>query len=232
MVISLRCIASLTDDLLNDGYQYVLTGRMQTDEAERHIGKLRMMFGRFLVGLVDVIRSESILLIQSLLKESVDIWDESLKPDKVSITMETVENVVGHMNREIKDCFLALESAEVSTVVAGYIQKKLLNRTKCDECKKCLKSGNMETPQVPQKYLSLLSRGGLITPSSSMATYVGKSFAIMDTVEDAIHKSPYPARALAEKVLEMNEKKEDFVCKDHSRWGAKYANKMVVNVFL
>ena len=56
---------------------------MQTDEAERHIGKLRMMFGRVLVGLVDVIRSESILLIQSLLKESVDIWYESLKPDKV-----------------------------------------------------------------------------------------------------------------------------------------------------
>ena len=53
------------------------------------------MGSRFLVGLVHVIRSDKIILIQSLLRESVDIWDESLKPDKDSITSETVESVVG-----------------------------------------------------------------------------------------------------------------------------------------
>ena len=90
----------------------------------------------------------------------------------------------------------------------------------------------MVTPQVPQKYLSLLSRGGLITPSSSMATYVGKSFAIMDTVEDAIHKSPYPARAFAEKVLEMNEKKEDFVCKRPFEMGCKIRKQNGCECFL
>ena len=220
MVITLRCVASLTEDLLNEGYHYVLTGRMQTDEVERHIGKVRGIGSRFLVGLIDVIRSENIILIQSLLRESYDIWDESLKPDAVIISPETVESVVGKMKEDIEACHLGLDSAEVSTVVGGYVQKQLLSRTKCDECKKILKPSSSSTaPDVPQKYLYLLSRGGLITPSTSMAKYVAKSFAIMDVVEDAVHRSSYRARPLAEKILEMNKEKRDFVCKDCEKWG-------------
>ena len=76
-----------------------------------------------------------------------------------------------------------------------------------------MKSGNIVTQEVPKKYLSIQSRREQKTPSSSKATYVKKSFVIMNTVEDAIQKPPYPARALAEKVLEMSKKKEDFVYK-------------------
>ena len=106
-----------------------------------------------------VVRSESILLIQSLLKESIDIWDESLKPDKVSITNETVESVVGDMKHQIKECFLELESAEVSTVVGGYVQKKLLNRTKCDKCKILLKS-DMPLLRMSHRSICPYSREG------------------------------------------------------------------------
>ena len=61
MTISLRCIASLIDDLLAKGYCYILTGTLQTDPAELNIGKGRGMGGGwFLVGLVDVIRTEGI----------------------------------------------------------------------------------------------------------------------------------------------------------------------------
>ena len=101
---------------------------------------------------------------------------------------------------KIESCYLSKDSAEVSTVIGGYVQKKLLDRTKCEMCKVLLQPTGAAAPDVPQKYLSFLSRGGLITPSSSMATYVGKSFAILDLVEDSIHRSAYPARALAEKI--------------------------------
>ena len=98
--------------------------------------------------------------------------------------------------------------------------------------KKILKPNSATAPHDPQKYHHLLSRGGLVTPSTSMAKYVGKSFAIMDLVEDPIHQSAYRARPLAEKILEMNNKeKKDFVGDTCEKWGVKFTNRMVVNVF-
>ena len=64
-----------------------------------------------------------------------------------------------------------------------------------------------------------------------MAKYVTNSFAIMDVVEDAVHRSSYLARPLAEKIFEMNKEKRDFVCKDCEKWGVKYSNRMIINVF-
>ena len=232
MTTSLRCIASLIDDLLAKGYRFVLTGKCQTDPAELNIGKVRGMGGgRFLVGLVDVIRTEGIILLLSLLKEDVDIWDEELRPEKTAVTNEAVQNVIGDLKTDIKNCFLSEDSAEVSTVIGGYVQKKLLNRTKCDKCKVLLKPVGAAAPDIPQKYLSILSRGGLITPSTSMARYVGKSFAILDVVEDSIHRAPYSARPLAEKILELNRMPLDFVCDAHGDWGMKFTNRTVINVF-
>lgn len=232
MIISLRCMASLTEDLLNEGYDFVLTGRFQTDHCELNIGKVRgMSGGRFLVSLTEVMRSESIILLQSLLKESIDIWDEDLHPEKEEINEATVEGVIGHLHNDIAQCFLSDDTTQVSSVVGGYIQKKLLKRTKCGKCNIILQPTSCNTLDVPQQYLSLLSRGGLITPSKSMAGYVSKSFAILDLVEDPIHRSSYPARKLAEKILSRNKMPGDFVCDEHYEWGTKFTNRIVANVF-
>ena len=40
-----QAIAELTTDLFNDGYQYVLTGRLQTDPLERRFSQYRQMSG-------------------------------------------------------------------------------------------------------------------------------------------------------------------------------------------
>ena len=57
--ITLHGTADLIEDLLSDGYNYVLICRLQTDPLEKHFGKLRQMSGgRFLVSLREVESSQ------------------------------------------------------------------------------------------------------------------------------------------------------------------------------
>ena len=66
---TLRCQAALIEDLLSDGYEYVLTARFQSDPLERRYGQYRQMSGgRFLVSLKDVVYSEKILKMKSLIR--------------------------------------------------------------------------------------------------------------------------------------------------------------------
>ena len=58
---TLRRIANLTGDLLNENYDYILKSRFQNDPIERYFSKYRQMSGRrFLVSLRDVNISEKI----------------------------------------------------------------------------------------------------------------------------------------------------------------------------
>ena len=64
-----KCQAALIENLLREGYKYVLTARFQTDPLEKRYGQYRQMSGgRFLVSIKDVMRSENILKIKALLK--------------------------------------------------------------------------------------------------------------------------------------------------------------------
>ena len=55
----------LIEDLLQDGFAYVLTSRLQTEPLERRLSKYRQVSGgRFLVGLREVNLSEKILAIK------------------------------------------------------------------------------------------------------------------------------------------------------------------------
>ena len=52
----------LVVDLLSEGYEYVMVGRLQSDPLERRFSQYRQMSGgRFLVGLGEVIVPEKIL---------------------------------------------------------------------------------------------------------------------------------------------------------------------------
>ena len=59
LVITSGSTASLLEDLLNEGYKYVLTSRLQSDPVERHLSKYRQMSGgRFLVALREIQSAE------------------------------------------------------------------------------------------------------------------------------------------------------------------------------
>ena len=80
--------ASLIEDLLEEGYEFALTSRFQSDPTERRFTRYRQMSGvKFLVGLKDVTSSEKIIKIKSLLKEEIDI-DNSVKD-----TVDDDENI-------------------------------------------------------------------------------------------------------------------------------------------
>ena len=60
----------LIHDLLNEGYDYDLTSRFQSDPLERHFSKYRQMNGgNFLLSLREVDNSEKILALRSRIKE-------------------------------------------------------------------------------------------------------------------------------------------------------------------
>ena len=72
IVRTLRGQASLLEDLLPEGYDFILTARLQSDPLERRFGQYRQMSGgRFLVSLKDTNCSENIIKIKSLLKEGI-----------------------------------------------------------------------------------------------------------------------------------------------------------------
>ena len=70
---TLRCQAELIDDL-RESYNFVLTARFQRDPLEKRYGQYRQMSGgRFLVSCKDILQSENILKIKSLVKQGFDI---------------------------------------------------------------------------------------------------------------------------------------------------------------
>ena len=70
----MRATAALTDDLLIEGFEYVLFVRFQSDPIERRFSVYRQKSGgRFLVSLREVVNSEKTILLTSLLKENIYI---------------------------------------------------------------------------------------------------------------------------------------------------------------
>ena len=66
---TLLCQASLIEDLLSDGFKFILTACFQSDPIERRFGQYRQMSGgRFLGNLKDVTYSKQILKFKSLIK--------------------------------------------------------------------------------------------------------------------------------------------------------------------
>ena len=71
-ITTLRRNSSLIRDLLEGGYNYILTARFQSNPLERHFSKYRQIIGsRFLVSSKEVNNSEKLLKRSSVLKENI-----------------------------------------------------------------------------------------------------------------------------------------------------------------
>ena len=120
-----------------------------------------MSGGRFLVSLLEVRNTERILACRSLLKADVDLGQEDLVTKN-----EDIENFTGILEEHETDIYevcLSDSSEEVAHVIAGYIMKKLQARLKCEDCA-LLMIDDSEESSERDRYLNLLSRGGLINP--------------------------------------------------------------------
>ena len=115
--------------------------------------------GRFLVSLREVYNSEIILACRSLIKENIYFCNEDLRMEEDNEEIKKLLADIQPFSDEILMCNLSEDSEEVATTIAGYITKKLVKRSKCDDCKTMLSAKDVEVSS--NHYLSLLSRGGL-----------------------------------------------------------------------
>ena len=152
---TLLCQASLMD-LLSDGFKFVLTARFQSDSIERRFSQYHQISGgRFLVGLKDVIWSERILKIKSLVTESIDIKDDiNVTENQDAIQQELFDNI---MEIGFENVMLSDETREVAAHISGYIVKELVKKYR--HCCKNYCVNESETPSTTYVYIDLFLRG-------------------------------------------------------------------------
>ena len=231
LVTTLRAQALLVEELLEEGYEFVMMGRLQSDPVERRFSQYRQMSGgRFLVSLREVMNSERILQCRALIKAGINFWEEDLSNENIPAVSETFTKYLDENTNDILEASLNDDSLEVATDIAGYIVKKLKKRSKCDACKSLLSFTEIEDVEH-NDYLKIRSRGGLTAPPQELADFTSYSFAVLGRTETAIQSEEGPARALAEHVLSKFCHHGKFTCCVHEGWGYKFASKTIVNVF-
>ena len=139
-------ISELSLDLLTEGYDYVFTGRLQSDPLERRFSHYRQLSGgRFLVSLQEVIRSESIIKLKSLLKRNIDISSLSTPTQSISSINDFARNML------INDCDhlqLTEASQQVVVYIAGYISLSLSEHIQCPVCLSSLNNNFVSSEYV------------------------------------------------------------------------------------
>ena len=129
LVRTLLFLASLIEDLLGEGYDFVLTLRFQRDPLERRFEQYRQMTGRkFLEGLRDVTSSEKIIKIKSLLKEDLEIDNVKVKNANDDKTTTTLLSHTGTVSCSPEHLSLSDDNRDAAVHIAGYIAKKLKKR--------------------------------------------------------------------------------------------------------
>ena len=184
-----------------------------------------MSGGRFLVSLREVINSEKILKIKSLLKSDINSWDESVRTEKDANFDFLADELTDRCN-ELQESTLCSDSREVAIHVAGYISKKLKKKSECNQCRGKLQG------DISSDYLDTLSRGGLTKPTEILAEFVCNGFAVLDSAKDLLLTFPHCIRKASLFTLERFQvSNNDFMCESHLELGKNLANKMIVNIF-
>ena len=230
LVATLRAQARLMNDLLNEEYAFVLTARLQSDPIERRFAQYRLMNGgRFLVSLNEVFHTEKILLCRSLIKEKINFWKEPDLASNSSLNVDLLNCLLDKKSVEFSEALLSPESEEIFFFIAGYIAKKIKEKS---GCKLCNDQSSGSTVRK-ESYFDLLTRGGLTIPSAALAHYVANCFAILDLAETSIlQQCPnIPRRIGAKVILARLCNNASFSCDAHSTWGSKLVQNVVINIF-
>ena len=178
------------------------------------------------MSLKDVIYSEKILKIKSLLKEGFEI-NELKENIDYSVGLQLLDERVESTIHDGKSVSLREDTKEVSNYIAGYIAHKMTDTLK-DCCHQqmidCLDDQN-------NSYTNIVSRGGLKYPSISLANFIANGFAILDSCSEILRTSTVPARLAGEYVLSSRLTMENFFCEFHESSIHKRAITTICNIF-
>ena len=224
-----RVIAELSSDLLSEGYKFVLTGRMQTDCLERRFSNYRQMSGgRFLVSLSEVISSESILKMKSLLEHKLEISALAIESTQEYDDNLLEEQVLKLQCINYEDLVLSEKSHNVVAYISGYISHKLLKDVSCLDCVNSLQQDPIQT-----QYLQDLDRGGLTLPSSSLNNFVESAFCVLEASETEIVQTEFPWKILSLRLLQEVSQSWDtaFACIIHTPQARKTVNRIIANIY-
>ena len=133
-----------------------------------------------MVGLREALCSEKILKCRSLLKAGIDFWtQEDLKPHFV---FPIIPEAIISRESETMEADHFPETTEIVQLLAGHVAKKIMLRTKFNECE-CLmtvKNNEASMNQTAEKYLQDLWRGNLIIPSTPLEDIVNSCFTVLE----------------------------------------------------
>ena len=221
-------IADLSNDLIRNGFHYILTGRLQTDPLERRFSQYRQMSGgRFLVSLTEILRSEKIITYQILLKRDIDYSELTVSlTDDRNLTLEFISTLPTDF---IYLLTLSENTKHIVAYVSGYISHKLIQRCICETCLELLRKDQMNN-----SYIEILNRGGLQLPSFLLYQYVEIAFCVLESFESQILASTLPTKIVMILLLEQVSVEWDsgFVCDIHATDYCMKVRSIVANLYL
>ena len=189
-----------------------------------------MSGGRFLVSLREVMNSEKIISLKSLLKENIDFQSDDIHSVPPVDNLNEIGMKLNQMENEIMDASLTTDSEEVCMYVSGYVIKKLVKRFKCVECENALVSNDQHSHC--DRYIKLLNRGGLVIPGSIFVSFVGKCFSTLDYIHKTLLElSSDTLRKSAEVFVDNYVPPLDLGCPKHHELCRRWTIRTVVNIF-
>jgi hypothetical protein len=171
-------IPLISEYLLRQGFQYVLTGFMQSDPLEKRFGVYRQMSGsNYFLGVKQVYENEQKLKLCNLLKHSglsvrdINLTLDSHSDNEYALIETAIDNYILSL-----DTKLSLNKHELNIIcyVGGYVSYTLLKSSKCSACEilllceGTLPEFDLSGEENATAFLTLMSRGGLRIPSDAV----------------------------------------------------------------
>jgi hypothetical protein len=174
--------------------QYILLGKLQTDNLEAKFGEYRQLSGsNYLVSVKEILESEKKLRVHSVLCMSSskygdvhikDLTEELMSSSNDSLALQQDQEMLSFdIDSMDTDVFVPAETEDALIYIAGYVAHKLTSGVACQTCISLFqhdKPLQADTePYLPWlKYTQLLDRGGLKYPSFILAEVAFLCFTI------------------------------------------------------
>ena len=224
----------LMDELLEKGYDFILTSRFQSDPVELRFSKCRQMSGgRFLVNILEVKSSGKIVLLTSIMREEINFWEENVKrEDQTDLAVQEIEEKISDYVNEVLEVELSDDTKEIAAYISGFIVKKMLKNKNCKECSVAMKA--KENTSGHDRYLQLLSRGGVICPSLDLHDFVCQAFSILDWLSPYLKglSGQVSIRKVTKLLLgRLMHRSANFTCSSHMDCGKDVCFDTIINIY-